>query len=991
MTLLHPSHWRPAALLVLLLCGTLRAAPLPSLVEPGRPVADTTGLDLSEPTREKFRAWLDDIKQEAERLRKADQPVKAARYERLVKDFRARLEGAYPPPKREDAEVHVVGFYEGAKVPGQKAGKAEVQVTYTARPITLVLSAYNPIRWTVRLKEGVRLRQVLVAGYHTQEVTGLPDGTLVQYRVHEDRGDHDYFYAFRRQYREYLRMAGIVRRLAGSEVTTFQGTYRYKGNPVVVGPENERWRVEHLLWDLRPIHEEATRHRRERRWADMQRLRFRAVHAVRRGGRHASLARSFGDFTPTGPLTETLKPIPPQVQQVALTSDASQGYALAGNKVLRLDLKAGKQTTVPFDKRLPEVSWPSAVAYDAKRKRLLLNTFGGGGYLYAYDPGTRVWSVLRKPGLGVQALAYEPDEDVFYGVNIALGGEGDYKTLSKFSPDGNTLRQTALSEPIPAPHATGVQLLHLRNRLVLLIAPSTYEAEHEPARPRAYVIDKKTGKVGFRCLQQLPPPRPIAPEPVLPALKPVPTGEAAEKVPARIPLPRSLREPTLATFRARKADIEQEADRLRRAGDRERAAEYERRLRAFRDRLTGPYPEPERDDAEVHVVGIHVGAKVPGRRSGLAEVEVTYTARPITLVLCAYNPIRWVVRMKKGARLREVVVAGYHTQEVVGLPGKTPVRYRVHEGTGQRDYFYAERRGDEKYLRLTDIVRRLTWAEVTTFQGSYEYKSKPVVVGPENPRWRIDHLLWDLDPCHEEVTRRRRERLWEDVHRLRFRAVFLDGKKDGRPFLADCTPAGPLADTLSPLAPWVRQFAIDPDGPTHYTFVGRNFGTLDPKTGKLTPIAVNARLPQPRLPSAITFDSRRKRVLLNCPGREGHLYAFEPRTGKWSLVCSPGLDLHALAYSAEEDLLYGANLDVYPEQRLTALSVFNPQGAFLRELRLSEPIPRGDSVQLVRVRGYLVLLMSPSSREGHPLIDTSRAYVINPRTGEVVFSCVHRR
>jgi hypothetical protein len=112
-------------------------------------------------------------------------------------------------------------------------------------------------------------------------------------------------------------------------------------------------------------------------------------------------------------------------------------------------------------------------------------------------------------------------------------------------------------------------------------------------------------------------------------------------------------------------------------------------------------------------------------------VRVVRTKEPITLVLCSYESVRWVIQAEEGAKIERVIVGGYYLQEVTGT--NAPVTYRVYEMRGPaqvESYFFAYQRDHEQYPRMVEAVRALTGKEITTFQGRYRYEGgPPFVVG----------------------------------------------------------------------------------------------------------------------------------------------------------------------------------------------------------------------------------------------------------------------
>lgn len=166
--------------------------------------------------------------------------------------------------------LHVIGVYEGQTPPGiddrpwwakcnddqkdQHSGAASispsiechrkyagkfaekevvVNVSDDNRPIVLALSAYDRTFWKVSLKKGVILTRVILAGYHSQRVSGIPSEIPIETYTYDpspcDRCWHGakYFYS-------YQAPPGQLKEITGLEVTSFQG--RYKGTEFSIFP-----------------------------------------------------------------------------------------------------------------------------------------------------------------------------------------------------------------------------------------------------------------------------------------------------------------------------------------------------------------------------------------------------------------------------------------------------------------------------------------------------------------------------------------------------------------------------------------------------------------------------------------------------------------------------------------------------------------------------------------------------------------------------------
>ncbi len=128
-----------------------------------------------------------------------------------------------------EAQVEGVGVYEGAGAKhggGQSrlAGVVEVRVRRSSRPIALVLSSYEPVRWMIITEPGAKLSAVMLSGYHDSTVIGA--GVARVYQIGQG-------YAYGQQSPGYAELQRTVARWAGKPIAVFQG--RYQGSNFSVG------------------------------------------------------------------------------------------------------------------------------------------------------------------------------------------------------------------------------------------------------------------------------------------------------------------------------------------------------------------------------------------------------------------------------------------------------------------------------------------------------------------------------------------------------------------------------------------------------------------------------------------------------------------------------------------------------------------------------------------------------------------------------------
>ena len=131
-------------------------------------------------------------------------------------------------------ELHLIGIYEAHSNhrPGNHpTGIAQVNITRQNKPMILVLSAYEPVKWELKLAPGVQIEKIILNGYHDQQVAGV-SGIPVEEYSYQDTGNHlgDFPY---RSYSSALDHQ--LNQLTNTALTSFQGCYRgYNiSNPII--------------------------------------------------------------------------------------------------------------------------------------------------------------------------------------------------------------------------------------------------------------------------------------------------------------------------------------------------------------------------------------------------------------------------------------------------------------------------------------------------------------------------------------------------------------------------------------------------------------------------------------------------------------------------------------------------------------------------------------------------------------------------------------
>lgn len=114
------------------------------------------------------------------------------------------------------------------------------------------------------------------------------------------------------------------------------------------------------------------------------------------------------------------------------------------------------------------------------------------------------------------------------------------------------------------------------------------------------------------------------------------------------------------------------------------------------------------------------------RDEGSVEVNVSYSKKPIILVLMAYEPTHWIINQSGDSKIEAVILGGYHSQRVSGISSSIPIQSYTYENSACGEcskgdgYFHSYELKDSKAL---DKLYEITGRRVSSFQGSYKGKT----------------------------------------------------------------------------------------------------------------------------------------------------------------------------------------------------------------------------------------------------------------------------
>jgi len=376
---------------------------------------------------------------------------------------------------------------------------------------------------------------------------------------------------------------------------------------------------------------------------------------------------------------------------------------------------------------------------------------------------------------------------------------------------------------------------------------------------------------------------------------------------------------------------------------------------------------------EVHVVQLLERRRF--RTQERASIHVTVVGRPLILVLVGATPTWWDVEVARGVDVRRVL--RFPSQTVRGI--RVPAEQIADAALLDTDPSVVG-----AAIEATVGARLATVLQVAGAAGD------TAVLGPGNPEWQAQHVHVDALDLYWRSTRARRAAQREDMKKLRFGAVYR-WQENGRLGVSfgEWTPVGPLLarqHRLPDVLAIASTAVLDEERSEIYLLrEGVLIRYALPK-GPPEVLRVPDTLPQVREPCALAIDTLRHRLLLATKYEHGYLYALDLKSREWSVVNDlQDVDAAGMAYDAQRDAIlcieYGAGGGL-------VLHRFSPEDGLRVHTTMLRAPPLRDARPLAAacVGGRLVILYPPAEALAQRAGLDSRAFVVEPHTGEVLFS-----
>lgn len=397
-------------------------------------------------------------------------------------------------------------------------------------------------------------------------------------------------------------------------------------------------------------------------------------------------------------------------------------------------------------------------------------------------------------------------------------------------------------------------------------------------------------------------------------------------------------------------------------------------------------------ESRLHVVGLYEGMEKKSRNrdsAGTAIVRVSDTNGPVTLCVCAYDPVDWTIELDEGVRLERVIVSGSYKQTINGLPKGIPVEGRLTDAKNSK-YSFSAYTGAASWARVDQQLRSLTGMSVATRFGEYRFSGAPIVAGPQNADWVAQMKLRNLQPILQRAVAAWVANAESDLTRSVFPAIWMsptnrDGElgHGGNASITTATVFGPYVETMQPLQTAVRQVIQHPTLGL-ISIANNGLVSIDSETGKLTNIDI-PELEPVSSDCAMAFNEADNRLYLW--GK--HLVSVELKSQQITVHRDDNPSVLAIVWSSHDNCLYGmtAPYDGSSGSSIREIRKFNRRGAELERISIDASIPssghRGQT-QVFEIDGRLVVLASQLPGQ------QKQNYVIDPRTGRTEFVAVSK-
>ncbi|MBY0548859.1 MAG: serine/threonine protein kinase [Candidatus Obscuribacterales bacterium] len=393
-----------------------------------------------------------------------------------------------------------------------------------------------------------------------------------------------------------------------------------------------------------------------------------------------------------------------------------------------------------------------------------------------------------------------------------------------------------------------------------------------------------------------------------PASDPVaPVEQVIEPMPmASEPFIQQEAEPSLYSVKEleRQLKVVRSAASEVRATDSTKAERLEQTAQTAENLFNRKIPLPSGADPKLMVISVYEGDKSRTLTEfGTVEPVISYTAHPIILALSSYSPVIWRLHVAPGVKIQRIILNTFEKGSYVENP---PRGVKVESGP---DNAYLPYEFDEKSANSQDSeLRTKTGLLRSALVGNYNGQS-PIELGKGSDDFMAQQALQTLAAAMKEAQAMKEVSMRGVLNSLSFIAVAREKEMPEPAVICKFNGFGPIPGTAIELNHSdLLALAVAPEEQAVYGITNHEFYRMPLKKEPPDPFITKNKVDLSWL-TGITYDSKRKRVIISGNGRNGsQLFCFDPSTRKWSILRQTGRPwqgkLSGMFYDAQRDKIF---------------------------------------------------------------------------------------
>lgn len=424
------------------------------------------------------------------------------------------------------------------------------------------------------------------------------------------------------------------------------------------------------------------------------------------------------------------------------------------------------------------------------------------------------------------------------------------------------------------------------------------------------------------------------------------------------------------------AAIRNSADWLKLHGHAQEAGAVESELKSL---LNGTAPQLN-NDTELHAIAVGSGRNENRFSTNkVADVEVTYSDKPIVLCIVARNNINVTVNVHSGAKLKKLYALGCKLR----LVGASSSPLTVTDEVDMSDVVALEQKDPWDFPKFKNAIEKAEGKKLTTLIANRD--SARYLIGKGDKDWENSLLAARLQPLLERASALEKAEARKAAENFKFLALkhYIDDEEHEQSMLAHFNGLGALDKGVKLNVSDVEQVITTPEGKT--LVIGDNYNLYELDANNKATL-----IPRPEFTWGVEFgcfDPSRKELILSQP--DGGMSLFNPLTKKWKPLFPASTTSKAgFVYSPEETCFYTFAPSNYTPGHIRTLIKLTGDGHISKKIELDQPLwwmEGHKSYQLKMHDGKIYAISNVLEIPGSPG-PSGELYVIDPKNGHVILT-----